>query len=89
MFDELLAEDPYILKIKANAEARGKAEGRTEEVREDILAVIEARFPALSEYAFERVSRINTLDVLKLLLKRLVIAADEEEARSILALPTA
>ncbi len=73
MYDSLLDEDPDIQErvAKAKIEAQQKA----------VIDIIEMRFPTLTEEAQEIVARLNKADQLSQLMKQMVMAPDEANAR--------
>jgi hypothetical protein len=81
MYDKLWDEDPEIQRIKAEAEAKGKAEAKVEASQEMIVGIVEARFPEQVDLAQERVEKIKQLEMLNLLAKQIVLAPDEATAR--------
>ena len=88
----LLDENPFVQRKKLEAEEkgleeglqRGLQEGRTEGLQEAVVAVIEGRFPPLTELAHQRVARINKTEFLSVLLRQVVAARDEDRARFVL-----
>jgi flagellar biosynthesis/type III secretory pathway protein FliH len=94
MFDDLMERDPKIRKIRAQSEARGKAEGlaegeargKAEGLQEAVLTIVEGRFPPLTELARKKVKHINKPDALSMVLKSLTVAPDENAARTLLEL---
>ena len=88
MFDDLMEKDPKMRRIRAESEARGEAkgkeEGRAEGLQSSILTIIEARFPALLGLAQQRVNALTNVDELTALLRQVLAASNEEDARSLL-----
>lgn len=92
----LLDENPFVQRKKIEAEEkgleeglqqglqRGLQEGRTEGLQEAVVAVIEGRFPPLTELAHQRVARINKPELLSVLLRQVAAARDEDMARFVL-----
>lgn len=62
----------------------GLQEGRTGGLQEAVVAVIEGRFPPLTELAHQRVARINKPELLSVLLRQVAAARDEDMARFVL-----
>ena len=94
MYDDLIEQDPKMKKMRAESEAKGraegevkgKAEGLAEGLQDALVTVVEERFPPLTEFAQKRVTRITKPDALKLLLKGITAAPNEEAARLLLEL---
>jgi predicted transposase YdaD len=84
MFDDLMEKDPKMRRIRAESEARGEAKGRAEGLQSSILTIVEARFPALVGLAQQRVKALTNLDELTALLRQVLAASNEEDARSLL-----
>jgi hypothetical protein len=74
---------------KAKAEALAEAEARAREVaaktlRDDVLKIVQARFPELTELAQQAIAQISSPDALNFLLVQVASAANETTARYIL-----
>lgn len=98
MFDDLMERDPKIRKIRAESEAKGTAKGKkiglaegekkgeTKGLQEAVVMVVEGRFPPLADLARSKVTRINTVETLTILLKSLTAAPNEGSAQTLLEL---
>ena len=88
MYDDLMERDPKTIRLFAEKEARGEAKGKVageiEGLREGFVDIVETRFPDLAEAAEERVTLVTEANMLRLLLKAVVAAADEEAAQKVL-----
>ena len=74
---------PKCLSI-GERKAIGEARGVTKGLLRSILTLIETRFPALKWLGRQRVKALTDVDELTTLLKQLLVASDEEDARSLL-----
>ena len=79
-YDSLVDEDPEVQERVA----RGKAEGEIQGAQKIVAGLIEARFPALTELAQERVTLIRDTDTISRLAKQVASAPDEATARWLL-----
>jgi hypothetical protein len=80
--DPLIRENPRIMAIVAEGEAKGKAEG----LREAILDLISDRFPALVVSQVQRtIAPTQNAEQLKKFYRQLLRASDEEEVAALLA----
>ncbi|MBO0779121.1 MAG: hypothetical protein J2P37_09880 [Ktedonobacteraceae bacterium] len=88
MWNDLLENDPYIQKLKAESEARGEARGEkigeVKALQRIALSMVRGRFPELTELAQERVSKVASADQLELVIEMLVNVQDETTARMML-----
>ncbi len=84
MYDDLMEKDPKMRKIRAESEARGKAEGTLQTARVMLLVIVKRRFPTLLEQAQQRVKQITSFDELHHLFEQLEGTYDEAAARSLL-----
>ena len=88
MFDDLMEKDPKMQRFRAESEARGlaigEARGRAEGLQSSILTIVETRFPALVGLAQQRVNALTNVDELTALLRQVLAASNEEDARSLL-----
>jgi len=75
---------PYVTSIERFAQARGESLGRTTEVRENIIEVLEVRFEAVPETIVEAVNQINDTALLKSLLRQAITIATLEEFQTLL-----
>ncbi len=71
-YDSLLESDPEIQQMKAQVR------------QEDVVFVVETRFPDLVEIARRRVVRLNKNEDLHRLMKQMILAPDEKIARWVL-----
>jgi hypothetical protein len=71
-YDSLLESDPEIQQMKAQVR------------QEDVVFVVETRFPDLVEIAQRQVVRLNKNDDLHRLMKQMILAPDEKIARWVL-----
>jgi len=76
MYDPLWDDHPKVKKIREESEVKT--------LRKDIMRVVGAHFPNLTELAQQEVGKINTPDVLEHLMDQLLGAPDETIARYIL-----
>ena len=79
-YDSLVDEDPEVQEWVA----RGKAEGEIRGAQKMVVGIVQARFPALTELAHERVTLIRSTDALSRLVKLVATAPDEAAARWLL-----
>ncbi len=75
---------PYVTSIERFAQARGESLGRTTEVRENVLEVLEVRFEAVPETIVEVVNQIEDTALLKSLLRQAITIATLEEFQTLL-----
>ncbi len=75
-YDSLVDEDPEVQERVA----RGEAEGEIRGAQKIVAGLIEARFPALTELAQERVTLIRDTDTLSRLAKQVANVPDETTA---------
>ena len=75
-YDSLVDEDP---KVQERV-ARGEAEGEIRGAQKIVVGLIEARFPALSKLAQERVALIRDTGALSRLAKQVATVPDEMTA---------
>jgi predicted transposase YdaD len=87
-FDEFIDENPVVLERIARGEARGKIEGKIEGLQEAILNTLYIRFSALAitTHAQQAIARLHNLEKLKQLQRDLLLAPDEQAARTLLGL---
>ena len=83
-FDSLLAENPFVQKKSAEAEEKGRAEGKVIALQAVVVKVVRGRFPALAELAQEQVTKINKPDALDFLFDKVSTAPDEATVRFLL-----
>jgi len=87
-YDSLLDSDPYIqrkIAEKAAEQAAKQAtEGEIRALQQVALEAVEEQFPALVDQARERVVHIKQPDLLRLLVKQIYKAPDENTARWLL-----
>jgi predicted transposase YdaD len=83
--DPLVRENPRIIAIAAESEAKGEAKG----LREAILNIVHVRFTALATttQAQQAIAHIQDIEKLKQLQRDLLLAPDERAARALLELP--
>ncbi len=75
-YDSLLESDPGIQeKVE-----KGKASGKTEGAQEMVTTLVGARFPQLLEVAQQKVSNIQSVEVLAQLIKQIGTVEDEKTA---------
>jgi predicted transposase YdaD len=88
MYDDLMEKDPKIQQFRAKTlaegEAKGEAKGRRKELQRVILALVQKRFPALSEQVRQKIKRVKTVDELSNLCLDLIGVTDEPAARKLL-----
>jgi|SRR5207249_413788 len=84
MYDPLWENHPKVKKIRAES----KAEGEIQASRRMLVNIVKARFPALTEMAQQKVTQINTQEVLNYLLEQIAAEPDEAVVRALLR-PTA
>jgi hypothetical protein len=91
MYDPLWEEHPKVKRIKAQAKADAQAEvqakvekAKVEIARTNFLQVVRARFPELAALAEQSIEKIDSPDMLQLLLVQVASAANETVARNIL-----
>jgi hypothetical protein len=79
-YDSLVDEDPEVQERVA----RGKAEGEIRMAQKMTVGLVEARFPALTELAQERIALITDTGALSRLIKQVGTVPDEATARWLL-----
>ena len=79
-YDSLVDEDPEVQERVA----RGEAEGEIRGAQKIVVGLMEARFPALTELAQERVTLIRNTGALSRLAKQVATVPDEATARWLL-----
>jgi len=88
MYDNLMERDPKMMRIRAESEAKGEAKGEVKgEVKglqEGLVDIVETLFPDLADLARQRVAGITEKNTLRLLLRGVVAASDEAEAKRLL-----
>jgi hypothetical protein len=96
MWDDLMENDPEMIKFREKWRAEGRAEGlaqwrageiakgEIEVLRKNILILVKAWFPPLEEQAQQKVVRMRSSKNLLHLFEQLVSAVDEETARTLL-----
>jgi hypothetical protein len=72
-------DNPEILQLKATAKSEGEAQGKAQAKAEAVLEVLEERGVAVSEAQRQEILRCRDLDLLKLWLRRAVLAASIAE----------
>ena len=74
------------LKQKAHKEGReeGREEGQLQLQRQNLIQLIQARFPALAQLAQDVCNAIQALEVLQDLFQKVLLAKDELEVRQLL-----
>ncbi|MFL5590617.1 MAG: hypothetical protein ACJ797_05690 [Ktedonobacteraceae bacterium] len=80
MYDPLWENHPKVKKIRAESEVKA--------LQSAVVTVVKARFPALTEMAQQKVTQINTQEVLNYLLEQIAAEPDEAVVRALLR-PTA
>lgn len=80
--DKLLDESPWIQRERAKSEAKGELKA----ARASVETLVNARFPALSELASQKVASMTQSEALNTLLAQIGTAPDEEAARRLLQL---
>jgi hypothetical protein len=75
-YDSLLDEDPEIQERETRSEIRG--------AQKIVVDFVEARFPALTELAQQRVTLIENTEILSQLAKQIATVPDEDTARWLL-----
>ncbi len=88
MYDDLMEKDPKMMRLRAQWEAKSRAEGRDEgriqELQTMVSTFVQVRFPMLVELAQQKVKHVSTADELRHLFQQLMTASDESAARSLL-----
>jgi hypothetical protein len=70
-------------KARADVE-KAKADQEVKICRNDLITIISARFPNLTEFAQQQVEQFDKPEVFDLLIQRIVVAPDANTARFIL-----
>lgn len=83
--DDLLEESTFLRKFSDRAV--GKA--TIQEMQRAVMDVLQARFPALTDFAQEKVFQISQTEVLHFLVSRVAIAPNEDAIRLLLSNPVA
>ncbi len=98
MYDDLMENDPEMQRLRAKykteglaegkveGKAEGKVEGKAEGMQETILTFVEARFPALTKQARQRISQMRDADELRNLFGQLISISDEVKARELFSI---
>ncbi len=81
---DILRETPIFQLILEEGREEGRLEERLVTLRQSIIIIVQARFPALEQLAKEQVSISEKTEVLAALIASLSVALDEQEARSLL-----
>ncbi len=68
-------------EVAAEERAKGKQEGQKTALHQTLLAFVHERFPALLPLAQEQIARVQTPEVLQMLLLHVTLAQDEQRAR--------
>ncbi len=76
MFERIFEEDPYIQKMQAKGELKGR--------RSDILTIIETHYPQLTALAQQKIEKIEMEDQLKSLLLQVYNLRDEQALKNLL-----
>ena len=84
MFDSLLDESRIVKKKAAEAEAKGRAEGEIETLRQVIVEIVQTHFPVLAQLAQQKVTKLSDSRQLHGLIMQLTLARDEAAARDVL-----
>ena len=88
MFDPLLEEDPWVMKVKERerleGERRGVLEGELKSSRIILVKIVRKRFPSLAEVAEVRALQLDNPDLLVNLVEQVTVASGEQEARALL-----
>jgi hypothetical protein len=92
MYDDLMENDPEMIKLREKWRAEGLAKWQAGEIskvemevfRKNILVLVKAWFPSLEEQAQQKVAHMKSSRNLRHLFKHLVSATDEETARALL-----
>ena len=89
-FESLLDEGHFVQRRKAESREEGREEGHeeglAEGLQEALITTVEIRFPSLVDMGHEKIRQIKKPDTLRLLLKGMKTAPNEEAARLILDL---
>ncbi len=85
MLDDVIRDTWFYQKIWREGCEKGLEEGRVEGMRQIILDTVQARFPALVDFAQQQLQPVSDLARLRQLHSRLVVAASVEGAMSSLA----
>jgi hypothetical protein len=64
--------------------AKARAEGSLEMSRSLVETAVNARFPALSNLAHQKVAAMTEPEALRILLAQIVVAPDEQNVRALL-----
>jgi hypothetical protein len=78
--DQLWDESPLVQAERAKA----RAEGSLEMSRSLVETAVNARFPALSNLAHQKVAAMTEPEALRILLAQIVVAPDEQNVRALL-----
>ena len=81
MFDQLLEEDPRVIQLMAEGEARGRMEGKAEGIAEGkaalITTIIATRFPSLTDEIRQKLPLVRRSEDLDTIAKLTFTAPDE------------
>lgn len=102
MYDDLMERDPKMKRLfaekeakgksegeakgKIEGEAKGKIEGKIEGLQVGVVEMVGTLFPDLADLAQQRVPQITNMLALRLLLRTIVKASDQTEAKQALDL---
>ena len=83
MLDDVLSKTPLALHIQK----QGADKARQEELarqRQTLFTIVQTHFPALTELAEKQAANLDKPEVVNLLVINLIVAKNEEEARTYL-----
>ena len=80
MYRDPLAQTPTYQKILRE----GREEGKLEGLQQSVLKLVENRFPSLVTLARERIQRVSKPETIDYAFDALLVASDEDAARTLL-----
>ena len=84
MSDNLLEESRFVKKKVAEAFAKGRVKGEIKALRQIIIELVQARFPALAQQAQQKLTMVSEPKQLHKLIVQIAVARDEAAARETL-----
>src|SRR5437016_2922876 len=84
MIDDVIKESWTFQKMKQEGRQEGRQEGQLQMQRQNLIQLIQARFPTLVQLAQEVCNAIQALEVLQDLFQKVLYAKDELEVRQLL-----
>ncbi|GHO92996.1 hypothetical protein KSF_030440 [Reticulibacter mediterranei] len=84
MYDNLWDQSAIIQQMRAASKQEGREEGEVKASRNNIVSVVRARFPRLTNLAQQKVAQMSDIEQLNSLLVQVSTATDEAKVRALL-----